>query len=226
LKALKGAVVTSVRCEDSLDNSLFIVFEGIDGSGKSTQAAKLADRLAGLGIPVLLTSEPSDGPTGLVIRSLASRPSPEEEERLFTEDRRDHVSRVILPALAKGKTVICDRYVYSSAAYQGARGLDPATLINRNMLFAPRPDVIFLLEIPVDVALERIRSNRKGGFSAFEVRENLGLVDEIYGSLKDPAIQRIDGTLGPEEIHSVILNVLRSMGFRCDLAPRDDRPVS
>jgi dTMP kinase len=214
----KGTVVTSVKCEKSRDNPLFIVFEGIDGSGKSTQAAMLADRLAGLGIPVILTSEPSDGPTGLVIRSLTSRPSPEEEERLFTEDRRDHVSRVVLPALAEGKTVICDRYVYSSAAYQGARGLDPATLIKRNMLFAPHPDVVFLLDIPVDVALQRISSTRDGSFSVFEARENLCLVNEIYRSMKDPAIHSIDGTLNQEEIHSAILHMLKSMEGRCDTA--------
>jgi dTMP kinase len=120
------------------------------------------------------------------------------------------VSRVIQPALAEGKIVICDRYVYSSAAYQGARGLDPTTLINRNMLFAPKPDVVFLIEIPVDVALERIGSNRREGFSVFEVRENLGLVDTIYRSINEPAMERIDGTMSPQEIHSAILLLLRT----------------
>jgi dTMP kinase len=218
--------VTSAKCEKSRGKPLFIVFEGIDGSGKSTQAAMLAQRLADNGIPSLLTSEPSNGPTGRIIRSFASRPSPEEEERLFTEDRREHVSTVILPALAEGRTVICDRYVYSSAAYQGARGLDPTTIINRNMLFAPRPDVIFLLEIPVDMALGRIRSTRKEGFSVFEVRENLGLVDRIYRSLKDPVIKWIDGTLSPEQIHTVILNVIKNMGIPVILPLTDDRQVS
>jgi dTMP kinase len=204
-------IVTTAKIARTPCKPHFIVFEGIDGSGKTTQAAMLAERLKSLGIPVLLTREPSDGPLGLTIRSLANRPTLEEEERLFTEDRRDHVSQVILPAIAEGKTVICDRYVHSSAAYQGARGLDPATLIRRNMLFAARPDVVFLIEISVDVALRRISSNRHGGFSVFEARENLGLVDKIYRGLNDPVIKRIDGTLSSNELHSVILSVLKDM---------------
>jgi dTMP kinase len=190
----------------------FIVFEGIDGSGKTTQARMLAHRLEELGIPFVLTSEPSDGPTGLVIRNLSARPDPEEEERLFTEDRRHHVNRVILPALGENKVVICDRYVHSSAAYQGARGLDPYELIRRNMSFAPPADVVFLLEVPVSIALERIGSKRGKGFSVFEVRENLRLVDAIYRRLNDQRIIRIDGTLPLETIHSKILRALEGIG--------------
>ena len=114
---------------------LFIVFEGIDGAGKSTQAGMLADRLRADEIPFILTAEPSDGPTGRLIKSLKVRPNPEEEARLFTEDRRHHVQNVIIPALKEGKTVICDRYVYSSVAYQGARGIDPAEILAENRQF-------------------------------------------------------------------------------------------
>ncbi len=84
----------------------------------------LANHLASRGVRVLFTAEPSDGPVGVFIKSLKIRAQPEEEARLFTEDRRDHLRRTIVPALEKGITVICDRYVYSSAAYQGARGID------------------------------------------------------------------------------------------------------
>lgn len=196
---------------------LFLVFEGIDGSGKTTQAKMLTRRLTDLGIPFVLTSEPSDGPTGLMIRSLSFRPSPDEEERLFTEDRRDHVNRVILPALAEKKIVICDRYVHSSAAYQGARGLDPSAIIRRNMRFAPLPDVVFFLEVPVSLALERIASARGEGFSLFEAEENLRSVDAIYRSLSDPRILRIDGTLPPDQTHTAIVRVLANMGCRCSL---------
>jgi len=191
----------------------FIVFEGIDGSGKSTQAKILAHRLADSGIPVRLTAEPSDGPMGRMIKSLKKRPAPEEEARLFTEDRRDHVERVILPALAEGRTVICDRYVHSSAAYQGARGLDPSALLAEQTLFAPQPDIIFLLEIPVDDALARIASARGDCFSAFEVRADLEAVDAVYRGLTDPLIRRIDGTGSVEEIHALIMDFLRDL--RC-----------
>lgn len=190
----------------------FIVFEGIDGSGKSTQAKLLAARLADLGIPVLLTAEPSDGPVGQFIKSLKTRLEPEEEARLFTEDRRDHVERVMLPALAQGRTVICDRYVHSSVAYQGARGLDPAAILSAQWHFAPQPDVIFLLEIPPDIALERIGSKRGGGFSAFEVRESLEAVDAVYRGLSDPLIRRIDGAWSQESIHSAIMDSVLELG--------------
>jgi len=125
------------------------------------------------GFSVLLTSEPSDGPVGALIKSLTSRPKPEEEAHLFTEDRRDHLRRVIIPALNEGRVVICDRYVYSSAAYQGARGLDPAAIIAENCAFALRPHVTFLLEIPVQEGLARIRSGRGDRFSTFEVEEEV-----------------------------------------------------
>ncbi len=189
-----------------------IVFEGIDGSGKSTQARLLARRLAELGIPTLLTAEPSDGPVGLIIKSLTARPSPEEEARLFTEDRRDHVERVILPALAEGRTVICDRYVYSSVAYQGARGLDQASILSVQRTFAPEPDAIFLLAVPVDTALARIGTDRRGSFSTFEVRENLEAVAAVYSGLTDPSIRRIDGTGSVEHIHSIIMDCVRELG--------------
>jgi dTMP kinase len=191
----------------------FIVFEGIDGAGKSTQAKLLARRLADLGIPVLLTAEPSDGPVGQIIRSLTTRLEAEEEARLFTEDRRNHVERVILPALAEGRTVICDRYVHSSVAYQGARGVDQAAILSAQSPFAPQPDVIFLLEIPADIAIARIGSARRGRFSTFEVREDLEAVDAVYRSITDPVIRRIDGTISMEGIHSIIMACLKEL--RC-----------
>jgi dTMP kinase len=190
----------------------FIVLEGIDGAGKSTQAKLLAERLTDRGIPVLLTAEPSDGPVGRIIKSMTTRPEPQEEARLFTQDRRDHVERVILPALAEGRTVICDRYIYSSVAYQGARGLDQETILSAQNDFAPQPDIIFLLEIPPDVAFVRIASERGGRLSTFEVRENLEAVDAVYRNLSDPLIRRIDGTGSLESIHSAIVDSLLELG--------------
>lgn len=191
----------------------FIVLEGIDGAGKSTQARLLADRLRKESFPVLLTSEPSDGPAGMAIKSSSRRLTPLEETRLFTEDRRDHVKRTILPALQRGSIVICDRYVYSSAAYQGARGMDPKAIIAENYAFAPRPDVTFLLEIPVEEGLARIKNGRADGFSAFEVEEELEKVARVYRALEDPSMIRLSG-LGPaESIHEEIVSALRRLGL-------------
>jgi dTMP kinase len=192
----------------------FVVFEGIDGSGKSTQAGLLADRMRREGFSVVLTSEPSEGPVGALIKSLTVRPQPEEEAHLFTEDRRDHLRRVIIPALNGGSIVICDRYVYSSAAYQGARGVDPAAIIRENCAFALRPHVTFLLEISVEEGLARIGSGRANGFSTFEVREDLEKVAKIYSELSDPTIVRIDGLDHQERIHEQIVRTLNQLGLR------------
>ncbi|MGO9122311.1 MAG: dTMP kinase [Desulfomonilaceae bacterium] len=188
---------------------LFIVFEGIDGAGKSMQTGMLADRLRADKIPFILTAEPSDGPTGRLIKSLKVRLNPEEETRLFTEDRRHHVENVILPAIKNGKTVICDRYLYSSVAYQGARGVDPARILSENRQFV-MPDLIFLLEITVEIALSRISCGRSQGFSAFEARSDLEVVRGIYRSISDPAIHRMNGTLPPDELHREIVRIVKS----------------
>ena len=195
---------------------LFIVFEGIDGSGKSTQVTLLAKRFEASGIPFLITAEPSDGPLGRKIRALSGRPTPEEEARLFTEDRRDHLQRVILPALAAGIFVICDRYVYSSVAYQGARGVSEDKILAENRAFARPADVTFLLEIPVHEAIDRIGRGRADFFSIFEGRAELAAVDVIYRGLTDPLITRIDGRLPAAEVHEQVAGALQRMGVSLD----------
>lgn len=201
---------TEVRHQEQCKKPLFIVFEGIDGSGKTTQARMLADHLASRGVRVLFTAEPSDGPVGVFIKSLEMRARPEEEARLFTEDRRDHLRRTIIPALEKGITVICDRYVYSSAAYQGARGIDPASILAENRAFALQADVTFLLEIDLDLAMERIAAGRKNTFTTFEIRSDLEKVDAIYKSLADPLLTRINGEGPPDEVHKTIVEQLQN----------------
>jgi dTMP kinase len=190
----------------------FIVFEGIDGSGKTTQAKLLVAKLNELGIRTIFTAEPSDGPFGKRIREAPARLSPSDEEQLFREDRRDHLARVILPALEAGVTVICDRYIFSSAAYQGARGLDPQEIVRLNREFAPAPDLIILLEISAEHGLERIRCGRDC-FTDFEKHDELVRVAEIYVELDDPALERISAKGPVEEIHGIILGILKKRGF-------------
>ena len=132
---------------------IFVTFEGIDGSGKSTQARLARDRLVGLGRDVILTREPGGSPGAEEIRSLlvrgsGDRWSPETELILFNAARRDHVERTIRPALARGAIVLCDRYVDSTRGYQGG---DPerARLIDlmHRELIGLDPDLTILIDV-------------------------------------------------------------------------------
>ena len=146
-----------------MTRGVFIAFEGGDGCGKSTQAARLAeDRGA------LLTRQPGGTPTGAALRALLLDPHYEEmhdrtEAMLLAADRAQHVEEVILPALAAGRDVVCDRYIGSSLAYQGyGRGL-PLEDVRHLSEWATAglwPDVIVLLEVPESVADERMPGDR------------------------------------------------------------------
>ena len=126
----------------------FIVFEGIDGSGKSTHIKLLSEELRGRGLHVLETSEPSRDKIGTFIRGYAERNGDrftlETETLLFAANRYEHVKQAISPALKRGLIVISDRYFYSSIAYQGATGIDLDWIREMNR-FASRPDLGILL---------------------------------------------------------------------------------
>jgi dTMP kinase len=149
----------------------FITFEGGEGTGKSTHAALLADRLKSLGIGVRLTREPGGSPGAEVIRHvlLAGVAKPlgvEAEAMLFAAARDDHVRNLIEPALARGTWVICDRFIDSSRVYQGTLGkLDPKFLraLERVTVGDLKPDLTFILDVPADVGLARASKRRSGG---------------------------------------------------------------
>lgn len=164
---------------------LFLVVEGPDGVGKTTQAKALAAWLRDLGLSVRQLREPTDGEWGQRIRRAArdhTRPDdPLEEVRWFVEDRREDVMQNILPALAQGTTVVLDRYFYSTAAYQGARGVDVDLILAQNREFAPEPDLCLFLLCDVTVARERI--GVRGDHDAFEALEYQRRVAETFGQL-------------------------------------------
>lgn len=189
--------------------SMFIVFEGIDGTGKSTQVNLLADALRAEGHEVITSKEPTDGPHGTRLRNSAEsgRLSAQEELDLFHLDRREHVESLIKPALERGAVVILDRYYFSSMAYQGVRGFDPQKIRTFNEGFAPVPDHVLILEVPIDVALERI-GVRDGEANEFEQRASLEKCHTIFSSLTDPFVQRIDATASPEEVHQKVLSCI------------------
>jgi dTMP kinase len=194
-----------------------IVLEGVDGSGKSTQARALAAALKARGLEVVLTGEPTDGPVGRSLKEYLKGPglrlSPQEELDLFLADRRQHVEEVINPALAAGKVVISDRYYYSSVAYQGARGLDPERILAANEAFAPRPDLAIILSLPVAAALQRLTKRRARSRQVTEDLAYLERVAAIYATLTGPRLLVVDASLPPEETQAVILRqVLACLG--------------
>ncbi|MCG3174946.1 MAG: Thymidylate kinase [Myxococcota bacterium] len=198
-------------------NGTFIVFEGVDGSGKTTQAALLAESLRARGLSVKSTREPTSGPWGRRIRELYTQDretwSAETELEWFIRDREDHVRDELAPWLAAGDWVVCDRYYYSTAAYQGARGLDPAAILRRNRDFAPRPDLTIIVDIPVAAALERIRKGRGEQPNSFEKEESLTRTRAIFLSFSGPEIFHLDGTRPPDIQHQAILDELKQRGL-------------
>jgi dTMP kinase len=146
----------------------FITFEGGEGSGKSTHAATLAQRLKALGLRVVLTREPG-GSTGaeiirhILLSGIAKPLGAETEAILFAAARDDHVRSTILPALAAGQWVICDRFIDSTRVYQGALGqVDPRLIrsLERVTVGPARPDLTFILDVPATVGLARAKQRR------------------------------------------------------------------
>lgn len=152
----------------------FISFEGIDGSGKSTQARLLAERLRAAGHDVVLTREPGGSPGAeeirrLVLEGAPDRWSAETEILLFTAARRDHMERTILPALAAGQVVICDRFADSTRMYQGLSRGDLRALVDRlhALMIGREPDLTVLIDMDPDQGLARALG-RQGAEQRFE----------------------------------------------------------
>ncbi len=154
------------------------MIEGLDGSGKTTQATLLAEKLSKT-YPVVLTAEPSRGKIGTFIREGClyeqTRLPVEAEALLFAADRIEHMQKKLKPALDEGKLVICDRYVYSTLAYQGSLGLslDWIKTINARAL---QPDFSIFIDVPPEKVIERLQRKK----SVMETLETQTKVREIY----------------------------------------------
>lgn len=190
---------------------LFVVLEGPDASGKSTQLRLLAEALGARGIPVVATREPGGTPLGERLRELLLAPdramNPLTELLLVVAARHEHVERVIQPALRDGKWVLCSRYTLSSLAYQGwGRGLDLDLIRRLNGLATGglEPDYVFLLDLPPQVAYERTRERDRfeGEGLEFFARVRVGYLELIRSV---PRARVIDGTRPEEHVLREIL---------------------
>jgi dTMP kinase len=190
-----------------------LAFEGLDGSGKSTQVAELARALREAGREVLATHEPTDGPTGTRIRAMARSGvplAPEEELRWFLEDRRVHVREIIAPALAAGRIVVTDRYFLSTVAYQGARGLDWRRILAESEAEFPLPDLVLLLEIDVSLGLSRARGRGDAGELVFEHADLLERVAAIFREIDRPYVERLAATGSVAAVHARVVDRVRA----------------
>lgn len=204
-----------------------IVFEGLDGSGQSTQAGLLRDFLVKKGYKVVLTKEPTlDSEAGKKIRKILDKKikiSPRELQKLFAKDRKEHLEKEILPALKKGKIVISDRYFFSSFAYGKASNisLDWLIKINKNFIL---PDLTFILKVSPEVCLERIEKrlqptlhpsthppSLKRKRTLFEEKEKLAKVWEAYKILpkRFENVRVIEGEKKILEVFSQIKKLVR-----------------
>lgn len=174
-----------------------VVFEGLDGSGKSTQLALLGERLEAAGHRVVRTREPYDCEAGRRIRAMArggEAVSAEQELAWFWEQRREHARDVLLPALEAGSIVLCDRYFLSTVAYQGARGFDAARILRESEAAFPIPDLVLLLEIDPDVGLGRVQGRGEPHEPRFEERRYLQSVAAVFAGIQRAYVERIDAS--------------------------------
>ena len=190
-----------------------VVFEGLDGSGKSTQARELARALRGAGHAVLETFEPTPGPAGARIRAMARSGetlAPAEELRWFVEDRRAHVRDTVEPALEDGRHVVCDRYFLSTVAYQGARGLDWRRILAESEAEFPLPELVLMLEIEPAAGLARVRERGQPLESVFERADYLERVAAIFRAIDRPYVERIPASGSAADVRTAVAARVRA----------------
>lgn len=189
-----------------------IAFEGGEGSGKSTQAARLAERLGAVS-----TFEPGDTPLGITIREIlldraTLEITPRAEALLMAADRAQHVAEVVRPALAAGRTVVTDRYIASSVAYQGfGRQLDPDEIASLSGWATDRlwPDLVLLLEVPMSVSRDRTggaRDRLEAAGAEFHRRVHDGFLQQAIADPERFAV--IDGTQAPDAVAAAVWEIV------------------
>jgi len=190
--------------------NLFIVFDGLDGSGKGEMIKRLEKYLGKKKLKILVTKEPTGGYYGKEIREILKKekdPKMGAEKclALFVADRKEHLINEIEPFLEKGGVVICDRYYYSTIAFQHTQGIDMEQIIYQNMSFKT-PDITFILDLPAKMALGRV-DKRGDGKEKFEQLEFMKELRKNFLKLKetlDDNIKIIDSSRSKDEVFNQI----------------------
>lgn len=200
--------------------NLFIVFEGIDGSGTSTQSSLLRDYFVQQGINAVLTEEPSSGPIGNLLRQgLKKRVVFSKDEKrfdeqmayLFAADRHDHLYNDVdgvFKLLGEGKHVICTRYYFSSLAYQADEGYEFVYDLNKRF---PKPDLVIYIDNPIETSLKRLQQRTVQDI--YENREKLLRVKEQYSKIfssYDGKLTKVNGDESIQEVHTKIVNFIKA----------------
>ncbi|MDC1293221.1 dTMP kinase [Amylibacter sp.] len=204
----------------NFNDGLFITFEGIDGSGKSTQSQLLYDALNDLGISVIQTREPGGSIGAEIIRSLlvsgdTDRWSAETEILLFTAARRDHLEKTIQPALTKNQIVICDRFVDSTRVYQGVARADLRQTVDElhSIIIKKEPDITFIIDTDPEKSLTRglARNSGEDRFEEFglEFQKKLRNGFSELSKTEKPRCHLINGMRSKEEVSNDILNIVK-----------------
>jgi len=188
---------------------VLINLEGIDGCGKSTQCKLLMEKFQEKDENVIVLKEPTNGKYGVKLWEMLKgqrKATTEEILHLFVMDRKEHVNEKISPALNDGKIVLMDRYYYSTMAYQAAAGID-VDRIRKDNEFAPKPDIVLIFDLPVDLAMKRVVGHSVA--DAFEKEEHLEKVRKAYLNLEsDPLVRIIDSSRTPDEIFDEVWNLV------------------
>ena len=203
------------------EKGYFISFEGIDGSGKSTQIQKLARFLETLGFDVIITREPGGSVGGEEIRNLllqgnVDRWSPETEILLFTAARRDHLERIILPAMEDDKIVICDRFTDSTRMYQGMRGPNLRNLVDmlNEKIINCDPDLTILIDIDPQISLKRAKSREtvEERFEDFGVEMQLNMRNGFIELAKEFSnrIEVVNGQQSVDDLAKDICSIVKA----------------
>ncbi len=201
-----------------IPGGLLVAIEGIDGTGKSTVAATLAQWCGERGLGCVFSREPTNLGPGYKLRQSmeTGRLSMKEELELFRLDRKEHVERSVGPALKENQIVILDRYYWSNAAYQGARGADVAKIIASNEAIAPVPDLILFMDIDVSESLARIHG--RGDIpNGFEERDSLEKTRAIFTQLHEkgdrPSV-RVDASRDLRTVTADALRIFKETALR------------